>query len=249
MARTLITLLFLIMAVAIFFVLTQPYLGDINNLKADKQKYDEALVNSRELQALRDKLLSKYNAISSEDIDRLNRLLPSDADSGDLLAMAENMAKGHGLLLKNMNIKEGPQSADTSATLGKPPPPYKTVTLSFSVSGPYASVLAFFADLSKSLRLVDMSAIGFSSSPTDNYQYEITARTYYAVPPSVPVAALGAASDEKIQEIVAMLAKLRSIAIDPEFFQSDVFKSLVDFIPSLGIPQQYGRLNPFAPVK
>jgi Tfp pilus assembly protein PilO len=249
MARILITLLFLIAAVAIFFTLTKPYLNDINNLKADKQKYDEALVNSRELQTLRDKLLSKYNAILPEDIDRLNKMLPSDADSGDLLAMIENKARGRGLLLKSVNIKEELQSTDASATLGKPPPPYKTVSLSFSVTGPYASVLAFFADLEKSLRLIDMKAVGFSSSPTDNYQYEITAQTYYAVPSPASVAASAPTNGESTQEIVAMLKKLRSIVIDSEFFNSDVFKSLVDFVPALEIPQQYGRPNPFAPIK
>jgi len=249
MARTLMTILFLIMAVALFFMLTKPYLDDISNLKAEKQKYDEALADSRELKTLKDKLLSQYNTIPPEDIERLNKLLPSEADSGDLLAMIENKARGQGLLLKNVNIKEEAQTTDTSTTFGKTPSLYKTVGLSFSVTGPYASVLAFFADLEKSLRLIDMKAIGFSSGSTDNYQYEITAQTYYAIPPSASVVTLGATSSESTQEIVEILTKLRSIKIDSEFFQSDIFKSLVDFIPTLEIPQQYGRINPFAPIK
>jgi Tfp pilus assembly protein PilO len=248
MARTFLTLLFLITAVALFFVKTQPYFDDISGLKADKQKYEEALASSRELQTLKNGLLSQYNAIPQEDIERLNKLLPSRPDSGSLIAMAENRALSRGLLLRNMDAREEPQPSGSSALLGMPLPPYKIINLSFSVSGPYASALAFFSDLGQSLRLVDMNAVGFTSGPVDNYQFDITAKTYYAVP-SVPSLASGAGSAEGGQEILTMLTKLRAIKIDSEFFKGNIFKSLVDFVPVLEMPQEYGRPNPFAPLK
>lgn len=248
MVRTFLAFLFLITAVALFFVKTQPYFGDISSLKVDRQKYEEALASSREVQTLKDALLSQYNAIPQTDIERLNKLLPSSLDSGGLIAMVENRALTRGLLLKNIDVDEEPQLTDSSLVLGTPALPYKTVNLSFSVSGRYASALAFFADLGQSLRLVDMNTIRFASGPVDSYQFNVTAKTYYAVS-SASGSAAAAAAAEGDQEILAMLAKLQSVKIDSEFFASDIFKSLVDFVPILELPQEYGRSNPFAPVK
>lgn len=245
MIRTILTFLFLITAVAFFFLKTQPYLDDIGNLKADKQNYDEALANSRELETLRDQLLSQYNAIPLESAERLNKLLPLNIDSGSLIGMAESRALAHGLSLKNMEVKE--ELTDSPTTLGMSRHPYGTVALTFSLSGPYASALAFFADLEQSLRLIDVNTIGFSSGPTDNYEFSITAKTYYLAPSSS--GAISAKEDADGQEILAILANLKNVRIDQEFFNSDVFKSLVDFVPVLEIPESYGRTNPFAPIK
>jgi len=249
MARLSFTILFLAIAVALFFTETQPYFNDISALRVEKNKYEEALANSRELQTLKSNLLSQYNAIPQEDVERLNKLLPPVSDSGSLIVMIENMAKARGLLLKKVDVKEEGQSTGSSAVLGAASfSPYKTVNLSFTISGPYASVLNFFADLGKSLRLVDMNAIGFSSAPSDSYEYNISAKTYLVSSASLVAPNATPGEDENIQEILSMLTKLRNIKIDSEFFNSDVFKSLFDFTPTLQLPQQYGRPNPFAPL-
>lgn len=249
MARTFLTLLFLITAVTLFFLQTKSYFGDINVLRAEKQKYEEVLANSRELQSLRDELLSRYNAIPQEDINKLNKILPFKADTGSLIVMIENRVKAHGLLLKRIDVGEGKQSttADPSAILGVPPPLYKSMNLSFSISGPYASVLALFKDLEKSLRLIDINIIGFSSAPLDTYEFNITAKTYVAS--SIPDQISEGKEKEDIQQILDMLNRLRNIKIDSEFFNSDIFKSFIDFTPTLVPPTEYGRLNPFAPLE
>ncbi|NOY35884.1 MAG: hypothetical protein GXP44_03160 [bacterium] len=48
------------------------------------------------------------------------------------------------------------------------------------------------------------------------------------------------------EEILKMLATLRSIKLDASFFENETFKSLVDFSVEL-VPEKAGRLNPFAP--
>lgn len=244
MIRTVLIFLFLIAAVALFFLVTRPYLDDINNLKVDKQNYDEALAHSRELETLRDQLLSQYNAVPLESVERLNKMLPLNIDSGGLIGMAEGRALAHGLLLKKMELKE--ELTDSPTVLGTSRYPYKAVALTFSVSGPYASVVAFFADLEQSLRLIDVNAVGFSSGLTDNYEFSITAKTYYVAPSSSDAISAETAGG---QEILAILAKLKNVRIDQEFFNSDIFKSLVDFVPVLEIPEDYGRTNPFAPIR
>lgn len=246
--RVIISFLFLATAVVLFFVKTQPYLNDIKTLQLEKQEYGDALASSRELQTLRDKLLSQYNAISQDDRDRLNKLLPLQIDSSNLIVMFEEIVKAHGLLLKKVDVKESKQqSANSSVVLGAVSSPYKTINLTISVSGPYASILALFSDLDKSLRLVDVENISFSAATTDTYEFSITARTYSAPMADASLAAVNVGENENTRDVLSMLAKLKKIEIDLDFFNNEIFKNLVDFTCTLELPKEYGRTNPFAP--
>ncbi len=248
MLRFFLIILFLITAIVIFFTQTQPYYNDIKTLLAERDEYQVALADSRELQTLRDQLLSQYNTIPQNDFDRLGKLLPSSIDSGNIIVMLEDRAQKNGILLKKIDVNESKESTSNSTTaLGAPPPPYKTVELSFSISGPYASVLSFFGDLEKNLRLIDIKSISFSSSLTDVYEFSISAKTYFASIPALTAVAAGTENNEGVKEILSMLTRLRAIKIDTDFFNGDIYKSLVDFLPVLEMPKEYGRPNPFIP--
>ncbi|PJC25330.1 MAG: hypothetical protein CO056_00820 [Candidatus Tagabacteria bacterium CG_4_9_14_0_2_um_filter_41_11] len=245
MLRFFLIILFLITAIVIFFTQTQPYYKDIKTLIAERDEYQVALVDSRELQTLRDQLLSQYNTISQDDFNRLGKILPVSIDSGSIIVMFEDRARENGILLKKIDVIESKEStSDSTTALGALPLPYKTVGLSFSISGSYASVLSFFSDLEKNLRLIDIKSISFSSSPSDIYEFNVSAKTYFT-----PVSPLTAVADTKksegTKEILSMLTKLRAVKIDTDFFSGDIYKSLVDFLPVLEMPKEYGRPNPF----
>lgn len=248
MMRFVLSIFFIIMAVALFFSQTQPYFNDIKALRAQRQEYQTALANSRELQTLRDDLLSRYNAISQENLDHLNKLLPGEIDSGNLIVMFENRAKAYGLLLKKVDVKEAKQSSDSAGALAASPPPYKIIDISLLVSGSYAPLLGLLDDLGKDLRLIDVNGVNFSVAATDVYEFTINARAYYLASANTPpVAGDGDGLGGGTQEILAMLTKLKSIKIDSDFFNNNIFKSLSDFTPALEAPKEYGRVNPFAP--
>jgi hypothetical protein len=247
MMRIIVSFLFLATAVTLFFIKTQPYLNDIKTLQAQKQEYGDALASSRELQTLRDKLLSQYNAISQDDRDRLNKLLPSQMDSSNIIVMFEEIVKAHGILLKKIDVKESKQSANSSVVLGGASLPYKTINLTLLVSGPYASILALFSDLDKSLRLVDVENVSFSAAATDTYEFNITTKMYSVSTADASLAAVNVGENENTRDILSMLAKLKKIEIDLDFFNNEIFKSLVDFTRALELPKEYGRTNPFAP--
>lgn len=250
MIRISVIILFLAIAVVLFFTQTRSYLDQISVLKEDEQSYTEALERSRELQALRDDLLSQYNSISQESLNNLNKLLPVQIDSGSLIVMLEDRMKTRGLLLKKIDATESKISAssDTAAgIIGGPPPPYKTVNLSLSVAGPYGSFLGFLTDLEKSMRVIDIDGVDFSAGASDFLEFNIKAKTYTVSPPlPFTITAGGGEKNRGAREILAMLTKLKNInKIDTGFFENEIFKSLTDFTPSLEIPKDYGRLNPF----
>ncbi len=163
--------------------------------------------------------------------------------------MMDNRAKTNGLLLKKINVKAMDQSTGAAAVLGAPQSPYKNIDLSVTISGPYASALNFLTDLEQSLRLIDISNLTFTVAPVDVYEFNISARTY-SVSSTTPVATFGAGGGNDTKQILAMLTKLRSIKIDLDFFNNDIYKSLIDFTPTLetSTSTAYGRINPFAPI-
>jgi hypothetical protein len=161
--------------------------------------------------------------------------------------MFEETVKAHGLLLKKIDVKESKQTAGSSAVLGTVSAPYKTIDLTLLVSGSYASILALFSDLDKSLRLMDVENITFSAATADSYEFSITARTYSASSADVSPASVSQAGNENTRDILSMLAKLKKIKIDSDFFNNETFKSLIDFTRTLELPKDYGRPNPFLP--
>ena len=92
--------------------------------------------------------------------------------------------------------------------------------------------------------MIDIKSISFSSTPSDVYEFNVSAKTYFTSV-SALTAVAGAKKDEGAKEILNMLTKLRAIKIDTDFFNGDIYKSLVDFLPDLEMPKEYGRPNPF----
>ncbi len=242
--RAIITFIFLATAVVLFVTQTWPSWNETNALRGQQQAYGEALANSRELQALKDQLLVQYNTISQTDLDRFNKMLPSGVDAGSLVTLFESRAAVHGLLLKKINIQEVKEAQDMFA--GSPSSPYRTVNLSFGVTGSYSSVLDLLADLEKSLRIIDVNNVTFSAPASSNsYDFTFSAKTYSAFlsGSALPVTAT---EGEEANDILVMLNRLRGIKLDLDFFNNEIYKSLVDFTLPLEMPKEYGRPNPFA---
>lgn len=238
--------LFLITAVALFLKYTKPYYDEIKFLKEEKASLSEALINSRELQSLRDDLLAQYNGISQGDVDRLNKILPSKVRSDDIIVLFEDRAKAHGFLLKRIDVREAAaRTTDPNAPLGAPLPPYNVIDISFSASGSYVSFLSLLADFEKSLQLIDVNNISFSAAESDVYEFSVNAAMYVLFSDVPTAAVVREREGDESAEIVAALAKLKSIKIDTEFFKNEIFSSLTGFFSEIAIPTDYGRPNPF----
>ncbi len=55
-------------------------------------------------------------------------------------------------------------------------------------------------------------------------------------------------SDIEGREVFKMLTVLKSIKLDTDFFDNEIFRSLSDFSVELS-PEEAGRINPFAPLQ
>ncbi|OGI61107.1 hypothetical protein A2814_02105 [Candidatus Nomurabacteria bacterium RIFCSPHIGHO2_01_FULL_38_19] len=196
MIRLIIPIILIGLAITGFFAFTSPLYKDISALKGEVSAYNDALSNSKALENERDKLTAKYNAISVEDLAKLQKLLPDNIDNIRLILEIEKIALPYGMVLKdvkyNASEKDTPkevtappgtiQGGRTVSTLQKD---YGVWDLGFSVSGTYNNFLNFTKDLENNLRIVDISSVSFSSdtdvrtNPSGVYKYDFNIKTYW----------------------------------------------------------------------
>lgn len=186
-----------------FFLFTSPLYKEVSSLRAESASFDEALDNSKALEAERDKLTQKYNSIDPENLSKLEKLLPDNVDNIRLILEIERIASPYGMSLKevkydNLNkdkITQADQNGNSqtaqkneSKDVNKD---YGIWTLEFSTQGTYEKFINFIKDLESNLRIVDIGSIQFSSTEVgtapqgmnpranEGYKYSFKIKTYW----------------------------------------------------------------------
>jgi Tfp pilus assembly protein PilO len=181
MMRLLIPLILILVSAASFIVYTNPTFQQIKALSAEEAAYNEALTRSREVQEVRNKLISRYNTFASEDLQRLERLLPDHVDNIRLIIDIDNIAARYNLRIRNVELggtQEGRKERSTIA-VGSSGDPIGVIEVGFSVAARYEDFLRFLQDLERSLRIADITGVSFSVGEGDLQEYAVTLRTYW----------------------------------------------------------------------
>ncbi len=182
--------------IGVFFLFSDPLYKSIKDLKVQQATYDEALNNSKALENERDKLTAKYSTISPENLDKIKKFLPDGVDNIRLILEIEKIAAPYGMTLKDIQYnaaqkeeKEGASTIsnevngrDQAAAANH----FGSWDLGFSTTGTYSNFLNFMRDLESNLRIVDISAIQFSSASSSSgtslsevYRYTFSIKTYW----------------------------------------------------------------------
>lgn len=170
-----IPIILLVASFSAFIWFIDPAYQTIQTLSADAEVFNDALNNSKELQAVRDQVLKEYNAISATDIDMLLKLLPNTVDNVRLVRDIDGIASLHGMTLRGVRVELG----EEDRSVGPSARSYGAATISFVVSAQYQSFVSFLADLEKSLRLVDITNVSFGASDLDLAEYQVSIKTYW----------------------------------------------------------------------
>lgn len=174
-------------SVAGFFVFIDPLYKDITVLKQEVNSYDEALNNSKVLEQEKEILTKKYNIIGAENLDKLQKLLPSSVDNIRLVLEIEKIASLYGMSVKDVKYDSIQSTASTAGVLSGGTrnlvKDYETLNLEFSTEGTYTNFLNFIKNLENNLRIIDINSITFSStagsSLQDIYKYTFKIKTYW----------------------------------------------------------------------
>lgn len=189
MPRLFITIILLFGTATTGFFYLAPQWQNFKSLRGDSA----ALAGiSEELDALiqnRDALLSLINSVSADNLERIDRALPSGVQASKFLVSLERLTAKNNLVLRRVDLASSAAQLNTRG--GQPRPggtPSSTVKsgginelpVGLSVSGTYESLKGFLADLEKNLRLIDVEDITFTSPEKPSaFDIAIKAKTYY----------------------------------------------------------------------
>ncbi|HET8581469.1 MAG TPA: hypothetical protein VFL98_03315 [Candidatus Paceibacterota bacterium] len=191
------TILLLLVAAVVFFGYTKPAYSHVQELRAQSGQLNQILSEASEFQKLKSQLIARYNALPSDKLARLSKLLPDHVDNVRLILDIDSLAGQNGLALENVVINSGTgasgsgsgsdsDSSDAPTALGAASAnqvPYGTLTMQFKTEGSYQHFLQFLHGLEGSLRLVDVTDLtvsqGSSASAPDSYAYAMTIQTYW----------------------------------------------------------------------
>lgn len=169
-------------AIGLFVLWTNPTYQGTKGLQTQVASYNEALDRSQELRKIRDELLGRRNTFATDDLQKLQRMLPDNVDNIRLIIEINNIAAQHNLLLQNVELGELSDSREArpAFAVGASGDPIGSVDVSFSVSTTYDTFLTFLMDLERSLRIVDVQSIDFKA-PADSKstEFNLTIRTYW----------------------------------------------------------------------
>jgi len=180
---------FLVMSlcVAMYFYYIKPELVVIEEKKAEYDKYKVVVEKVKDVASLRDELIKKYESISPEDLNKLDKIIPEKFDpvifANDINSLiAKHTLKVTGLKIEYQRNVDG-ITDDTQIGDMK----YRTITSSFSLSGDYDKLYDFLKELETSLRLMDVTNLSVKAgavanstdkNPKNTYTYDVKIKTY-----------------------------------------------------------------------
>ena len=202
MNKFFLPILFVVLAVGLFFMYIDPQWQTVQQLRASNAEYDKAIAQSKQLLQVRDGLLKKYNGFRGEDLTRLEKLLPNNIDNVRLIIDINSITSKYGAAIKNVKLSTADGSDSKSNSTTNTPPggsaaspsaspttinsialspsqSYNSMILSFTITAPYSTFITILQDLERSLRLLDVTSVSFKAGDSEPYDYNVSIRTYW----------------------------------------------------------------------
>jgi len=179
MTKLAIPIIFVVIAIALFFTYIDPTYSRIQELQAKNEEFREALRKAHELENRLDDLNQKYNSFSTEDLERLEKLLPDNINNVRLILDIDALASEFGVRAENLSLEN--EEALRSGVSVEDASPYASAVLSFTINTTYDEYLAFLKELEASLRITDLVNLSFASSQSsvDDYSFKTSIQTYW----------------------------------------------------------------------
>ncbi|OHA24401.1 MAG: hypothetical protein A3D50_00080 [Candidatus Taylorbacteria bacterium RIFCSPHIGHO2_02_FULL_44_12] len=196
MNRNAMAIILIILALGVYFTFTKSLLTETSAIRATNKQYTAAIANAEQLIKVRDNILKQWRNISSEDQERLDKMIPNTVDNIRLIIDLNSVALRHGFSLRNIkataaqSVSRPTQSLPTAATAAAETgavavttiiatPTLDTVSVSFGVTAPYLQFLSFLQDLEADLRIMDITHLSVTANDTGVYDFGVGIKTYW----------------------------------------------------------------------
>lgn len=169
-------------AAGIFFGYVMPtYNKSVVSTQAQIDSYESALGAAKSFTQKEAELEQQRNALSPQNISRLEAFLPDGVNNVQLILDLDGLAARSGMALSNFNIDT------TSISSGASPNslalessnPVDSIQLTLETTGTYAQFRSFLAGIEQSLRPLDVVNVTVAAGQTGSYKYTLTVRIYW----------------------------------------------------------------------
>ncbi len=159
--------------------------------QAEVDQYDKIY---KDMQALQ----QKYKKLSAEAIASVDKFLPNEDKTEEMMLQLDAIARDKGMLVSNMAFTLEPVVADATAAAVTAQTATETTTtetaagtlklaamkISATVTGSYDAFKQFLDEAEKNLRLLEITSLTFSESSTEGapagvYTYTVNLETYF----------------------------------------------------------------------
>ncbi|MEK7641887.1 MAG: hypothetical protein AAB365_02740 [Patescibacteria group bacterium] len=193
MNRNVTATILVVLAIGIYMTFTRAKLAEVTAVRKVNDQYLSAIDNADKLVKKRDAVLKEYSALSEDDRERLDKMIPNTVDNIRLIIDLNSVALRHGFSLRNIKAVASTASRQQSsippqqnslqggstASASIPTPTLDTVAVSFSVSAPYQQFIDLLHDLEANLRIMDVSHLTVSAGQNGVYDFNVELRTYW----------------------------------------------------------------------
>jgi len=166
--RSLVLFVFLAVAIVGWFVFVGPLFNSYRTIDvaAKKAEYDQYKQVLDKFQAI----LTDWEAISSQDKDRLNYFLPTGKDVPVLITMLEDMAQQSGFVVTVVSLTQVEQPIIEKSNV------YPLIISLSLEGGDYNGLKSFIDKVETNLRLIDVATVNFQSTAAT---YILNLNAYY----------------------------------------------------------------------
>lgn len=190
MTRYVLIVLLLFGTALVTFFYLQPTWDEFQILRKNNSGLQNLSAELDDLINNRDLLFKKINAISKDNLAKIDATLPKGPKAAEFLVFLENLSTKHSVILKDTTLT-GSAVTKVPTSPGQPKPSGPTTVqgqkisdlpLSLNITGSYEALKNFLGDLEKNLRITDVENISFNS-PTEKdkneFQFSLIIRTYH----------------------------------------------------------------------
>ena len=134
-----------------------------------------------EIREFRNNIQDRYNEIAQEDLNRLEKMLPTHIDNIRLILDINNVANARQMTIRDITIDLDENAEDTTDVSSVDRSSYGSVGFRFTVVTTYENFKDFLGDLASSLRVIDVTSIEIGSiEEEDNfYRFNVGIQTYW----------------------------------------------------------------------
>lgn len=112
-----------------------------------------------------------FNAISAEDRNKLDKMIPAGSAREDMLLMINGMVSRGNVTLESLSLRPSGKTGEAGNL--------STLDVGIGVKGTYGALINFLNEVEYMVRLTDLQTVTFAAGDSDEYTFALTAKSYY----------------------------------------------------------------------